>query len=69
MENPADFGELHIFLWHQHEVDICGFESQVSTTVGWITDIFFFYTHLCPNTNKNSFDYPHPPVGFVQFFN
>lgn len=42
MENPADFGELHIFLWHQHEVDICGFESQVSTTVGWITDIYIF---------------------------
>lgn len=44
MKNPADCGELHIFLWHHHEADICGFKSQVSTTVGWIT--VNFCTHI-----------------------
>ncbi len=46
------------FLWCHHEVDICGFEGNVSRIIGWIVTKFGTHIHVTFRMNCNNFGDP-----------
>ena len=62
------FGDPIFFLQHNHEVDICGFEWNSSSTFGWIAVTFAVSLRI----NYNNFGDPstfHPgPASGLNFF-